>query len=688
MSDTTSLSLNRRLILVVVLVGAFALAAFALEWWVTWQHQRHIARIEQESLMLARLSTLETDLLEQTSAQYAYLLTRDPSAHAVAQQQTARIEAALDDLLADTSSERRIADVMDNFRTANSLYASLAAMVQSGQSPDNATVIRFVDTSKSTIAALRTVVEAQARTLETLRTAETSLATWLRLAFVLQILFLVSLVWGMWRMAAWVAHDMRLLQEAAQHVEKTLDPLTEVVRAFAEGDIGVAVEPSPPLTLPTPKSVEFARVQRVFAQTVAHVDEMQQALGKGLEHLRVLIANVTVQGAHLAQAGQELQSAAEQTGYATQQIAETMHQLSQGTVQQASDAATVAHAIDQIARAADGVAQGASEQVAAMQRTNEITEKITNGMDSLETLARQASTTSAELNEAATEGRERLDAMQAFLERMHSQIEETAQAVARMDEQSEAIGFIVRTIDEIADKTDILALNAAVEAARAGEQGRGFTVIAEQIRKLSEDAKRSTADITSMIRDVQHDMSATGQAVRAVGQAIREGLAQIEQTEAQFQRVFAAARATDDVSQVLYKTVSEVRRQVESVAESVQTVVSITEENSAATQQMAASIHEIRQAVESLASISEETSAGVQQVSASTEELSAQVEEMMASAQQLAEMANTLRRLVKHYINDVEADQPKEASNEMLFKKSKSAHTHRKFVHEGDSHER
>lgn len=66
---------------------------------------------------------------------------------------------------------------------------------------------------------------------------------------------------------------------------------------------------------------------------------------------------------------------------------------------------------------------------------------------------------------------------------------------------------IIKTIDEIAFRTDLLALNAAVEAARAGQTGAGFAVVAEEVRHLamqSAEASRNTAAIIeSTVKEIQ-----------------------------------------------------------------------------------------------------------------------------------------------------------------------------------------
>lgn len=78
-------------------------------------------------------------------------------------------------------------------------------------------------------------------------------------------------------------------------------------------------------------------------------------------------------------------------------------------------------------------------------------------------------------------------------------VNETINAMDSMRVSSQEITSITNMISEIAFQTNLLALNAAVEAARAGDQGRGFSVVAGEVRNLSQRSAQATRDIKQLV---------------------------------------------------------------------------------------------------------------------------------------------------------------------------------------------
>ncbi|GFD91253.1 methyl-accepting chemotaxis protein [Tenacibaculum sp. KUL152] len=125
----------------------------------------------------------------------------------------------------------------------------------------------------------------------------------------------------------------------------------------------------------------------------------------------------------------------------------------------------------------------------------------------LDTLAKSASISMNESDENTQQGTKLLKELSLQQQKLVTNINASSDALRALKSKAEGISTITNTINQLADQTNMLALNAAIEAARAGEQGRGFAVVADEVRDLA----KKTADATSGIENLLHDMNTSSQ---------------------------------------------------------------------------------------------------------------------------------------------------------------------------------
>ena len=95
------------------------------------------------------------------------------------------------------------------------------------------------------------------------------------------------------------------------------------------------------------------------------------------------------------------------------------------------------------------------------------------------------------------------------INRIRDIIRETEKRIKRLGERSQEISGIVGLINSISERTHVLALNASIHASSSGESGKSFVVIADEVQRLAENSREATAQISSLVNNIQLETNKT-----------------------------------------------------------------------------------------------------------------------------------------------------------------------------------
>lgn len=218
-----------------------------------------------------------------------------------------------------------------------------------------------------------------------------------------------------------------------------------------------------------------------------------------------------------------------------------------------------------------------------------INDSMSNTLQSInETVAisKGVSEKSNEMSNKVDEGWNKINIINGKMNTVNATIKSTAETVGVLKTSLEEINVLLQSIQDIATQTNLLALNASIESARAGEQGKGFAVVAEQIRKLSEQSKEIVTNITDVTEDIFVKAEAAVNRSIEGEKAASDSVETMYELSEYFTEIKDSYKETNDDLNKGIVEIESVAKDFTLVQEQITNVASISEENSASTQEI------------------------------------------------------------------------------------------------------
>lgn len=232
---------------------------------------------------------------------------------------------------------------------------------------------------------------------------------------------------------------------------------------------------------------------------------------------------------------------------------------------------------DDLARAAQNIAENTNAQAA-----------------SVEELVATAISVSEQVNEntkGAKQSAQETERVTGMMQSSKEQMNHMMQAMHKINQTSNEVVTIIKTIEDIADQTNLLALNASIEAARAGEAGRGFAVVATEIGSLADESAKAANNTRNLIEVSMEEISNGTQLANEVVNSLQEVLSAVE-------NVNKAIGISAENNVIQGENMNQIKLGIEEISKSVEDNSASAQETSATSEELAAQAMTLTQMIQ------------------------------------------------------------------------------------------
>ncbi len=388
--------------------------------------------------------------------------------------------------------------------------------------------------------------------------------------------------------------------------KKIMDEIRQVIAAIADEENGLLKERDAASKASAGVTISFILYGVPFAFVLLAIVGLLL-----IRNISIPLGVITRTAEKIAQgdlqSNLEMRSRQDEIGLLSKAFAEMVTNLRRMTQELQEGIGMLGTSASEILATTTQIATGAAETATGVSETTTTVEEVKQTAQVASQKAKSVMDGAQRSIQISQTGRKSVEETQAGMNRIREQMEFIAGSIVRLSEQSQAIGEIIATVNDLAEQSNLLAVNAAIEAAKAGEQGKGFAVVAQEVKSLAEQSKQATTQVRGILGDVQKATSAAVMATEQGSKVVEAGVKQSAE-------------------------VSEAIRQLgESIAEAAQSSTQIA----ASSQQQVVGMDQVAQAMESIKVASAQNVAGAKQAE--------------AAARQLHDLGEKLKQLVARY---------------------------------------
>lgn len=301
---------------------------------------------------------------------------------------------------------------------------------------------------------------------------------------------------------------------------RPLDELAAGADKVASGDLNVSI--------PTERGPDFSRVGSAFNKMIAKIGEMVSAekvakgrLESSVEQFERFVDQVAAgdMSSRLSEDNDDPEMAA-----LSRKLNELLSFLRNMVRDLQVAVSEIASSTQQILGATSQHNAASAEQAASVNQTLATVDEIRRTAEQTSTRAHSVAANARLSTEKADQGLLAVDQTIAGMGNVNEQVEQISTHILALAENTQNIGQIIASVNDLSEQSNLLALNASIEAARAGEQGKGFAVVAAEVRNLAEQSQNATSQVKAILEDITNATNLVVTVTEEGGRSVKKGV--------------------------------------------------------------------------------------------------------------------------------------------------------------------
>lgn len=360
---------------------------------------------------------------------------------------------------------------------------------------------------------------------------------------------------------------------------------------------------------------------RIDVQKDNELGKMFNYFNETMEKLHKSISKVKEESIKMQQVGDVLANNMNDTAAAANEITANIESVNKEVQHQADNVKSADESVQKINTNVEKLINSIDSQSSCVVESSSAIEQMVANIRSVTNILKSNSETITSLEQASENGKTNVAA--------------SVQVTEKIREQSKSLLEASKIIQNIASQTNLLAMNAAIEAAHAGDAGKGFSVVADEIRKLSEDSSVQGKTITTNLKEVLDSIGAVADSS--------------VNTQTQFNEIYDLTQKVSQQETTIMHAMQEQSEGGGQVLEAMKEINDITVDVKTGGHEMQGAAESVKTEMANLIRITDEIIASMQEMSQGIEDINRSMNEVNDQTHKTSESIESLSEVVNTF---------------------------------------